>query len=142
MRSDLGQRLEDEGPLAESRVRHDESGLVDDLATVEDQIEVERARRVPVGTLPPEALLDREESVQQGARRQRRGADDGRVQVPGLWRGSADRRSVVKGRGPNAAEERAELSDGARERRCAVAEIAAEGDGDGDARRVSRRSSG
>ena len=45
VRGDLGERLEDEPALPEARVRHDEPGLVDDRVAIQNQVEIERARR-------------------------------------------------------------------------------------------------
>src|SRR5262249_25253645 len=42
----LGERLEDEPPLAKARMRDNETGLVQDVVAVQNQIEVERARRI------------------------------------------------------------------------------------------------
>src|SRR5215831_3652635 len=67
LRSDFGERLQDERSLPESRVWQREPGLVDDLLTIQNQIEVQRARCVPVGTLAPETLLDGQKRLQERA---------------------------------------------------------------------------
>ena len=68
---DLRERLQHETPLAEPRMRHDQSRLVNDLLAKQDQIQIERPRRVRIRALPPPLALDREQGVQQRPRRQR-----------------------------------------------------------------------
>ena len=65
-RSKLVERLEDEAPLVEKRVRDGEPGLVDHLVAVEEEVEVERPRAVLAGDPDAaEALLDGEQAVEE-----------------------------------------------------------------------------
>jgi hypothetical protein len=76
-----GERFEDERALGQTRVRHDQSGLVHDAIAVEQQIEVERARGVAFAAFAPGRALEREQRVEKRARRERRlDANDG-VQI-------------------------------------------------------------
>ena len=79
----LGQRLQHEAAPAEARVRHDEAGLVDDLHPEENQIEVERARRVGIRALAAELPLGLEQRVEQGPGGECGVADGGGVQDSG-----------------------------------------------------------
>ncbi len=83
VRCDLGERLEDEQPLAKTRVRHLQAGLVDHLPVVEDQIEIERARRAWMRSLAAALAFDQQQDVEQlraararSPRRRRRSGTD------------------------------------------------------------------
>ncbi len=70
-RRNVGERAEDERALVHPRVRHREPGEPDPAATKEQQIEVERTRRVAprLGIAAPEvAALDRMQRGEQCAR--------------------------------------------------------------------------
>ena len=80
-------------------MRHLEAGLVDALVPVEQQVEVDRsgAARRP----SPDASelgFDREEPVEQAARRERRFECDGAVEEARLVRNRADRIGLTQGR--------------------------------------------
>jgi hypothetical protein len=61
----LRKRLEDEPPLVEARVGDNETGLVDLLVAVEQEVEVERPRAVLADDADAaEALLDDEQAVE------------------------------------------------------------------------------
>lgn len=74
------------------RMRHDEPGLVDARVAVEEQVEVERARSVRDARHADAArgALEREERVEQRARRERGRELRRAVQVGALARGAAD----------------------------------------------------
>jgi len=67
-RCDLGERREHEGTLAKPRMRHDEIRRIDDVVTVEDQIQIERARRAGKRPLTTKSLLDVEQCREDLAR--------------------------------------------------------------------------
>ena len=69
IRGDFGERFQHEAPLAEARVRHDEPWLVEDVHPVENQIQVERPRRIRIGALAPELPLGLEQRLEERARR-------------------------------------------------------------------------
>jgi len=92
---DLGERLEHESPLAEARMRNGQAGLVQHGIPEENQIEVERARRVRVRPLTASRLLGRQQRLEQRSRRHRRLADRGRIQEQRLRTGDADGNRVV-----------------------------------------------
>ncbi len=68
--ADLGQGLQHEQAGAKARMGYDEPWLVDDLVAEEDEVEVEGARRVPVGTDAPSCVLESLERGEQFPRRQ------------------------------------------------------------------------
>ena len=77
---------------------HDEVGLVDRLVSVEQEIEVDRARpEAGAAALPPERVLDPAKAVEESAWRERRVHGDGRVQKARL-RGVPDGIGVAKAR--------------------------------------------
>ena len=47
-------------------MRQPQSGLVDDVAAVQDQVEVERPRRAGIWSFAPELPLDFEQRVEHG----------------------------------------------------------------------------
>ena len=110
VRCDFRQRLEHEAPLAESRMRHDQPGLVDHGLPKQDQIQIERPRRVRGRPLPPTLALDPEQGVQQRPRRQRRLPDGGGVQIQRLRPGDAGGDRVVVGGDGELAEKRSEAA--------------------------------
>jgi hypothetical protein len=92
----LDERLEDEPPLCEPRVRNREPRLVDHLVSVEEEIEVDRPRAVSrPGPLAPEPALDGEKASQELERSVDRLDRTGRVQEARLvdvadWIGLAE----------------------------------------------------
>src|ERR1041385_4854123 len=92
VRRDFVERFEHELALAESRMRDDQVRHVDDGVAVENEIEIERARRVLVRMVAAEALFDGVQHVEDGGRRERRVANRRRVEKHRLRRGHADRR--------------------------------------------------
>jgi hypothetical protein len=134
------QRLEDEPPLAEPRVRHAQPGLVEDVVPREDEIDVERAGRVRPRPRAPVRALDGVQRVEDFARAERAVADAGGVEERRIGRGSRSlSRSLDQGREAEAGEKRGYVgsrrADGGR----AIAEAAAEGEGDGTGGRRRRR---
>ena len=70
---ELGERLEREPPLVQPRMRHVQTGSVDRLVAVEEEVEVDRARaEARARPLPTEGLLDGKHPVQELAWRKRR----------------------------------------------------------------------
>jgi hypothetical protein len=80
-------------------MRHLEAGLVHALVPVEEQVQVERAGAA--GRPCPDAAelgFDREQHVEQAARRQRRLDRDGAVEEPRLVGDWPDRIGLTEGR--------------------------------------------
>lgn len=123
-------------------MRNHETGLLDDLVAVEDEIEIECPRRVLGRACSSEAVFHREQRVEERTGRERRCTDGGRVQIAGLGRGNSNGSGVVKGRGAQVWNKRPQEVERRNEGGLPVTEIGAEGDGNGNAARVSRRSSG
>ena len=86
VRRQLGERLEREPALVETRMRHVETWLVQHEVTVEQQVEIDRARApaflVVAGAAEP--ALDVEQDVEQLAGREASLDGDGAVHVAGL----------------------------------------------------------
>ena len=80
-------------------MRHLEARLVDALVPVEKQVEVERPRAAR-GPCPdaPELAFDREQHVEEAARRQRGLECDGPVEEPWLVGDRPDRVALTEGR--------------------------------------------
>jgi hypothetical protein len=70
LRSDLGQRQEHERPLVHARVRNGQAGFPDDFVAVEQQVQVERARRARERSLAARPRLGGEQLIEQLARGQ------------------------------------------------------------------------
>ena len=98
VRSDFDQRREDEGAQVHARVRQLKSRAVDYLFVVEQQVEVERARRVVIIAPPSELAFDGEQRAEQIVRRECRCELGDGVDEVGLV-GNADRRRAVERRG-------------------------------------------
>lgn len=92
-------------------MRHDEPGLVDHVVPVQNQIQIERARRAEVRPRPAEAMLDREQSIQQRTGRERRIRDQRAVQ-DGRLRILADVRRLVERGDANVEEDGLKRGDG------------------------------
>src|SRR5439155_8443943 len=128
--SQLGERLEDEAPLVQARVRDGEPGLVDHLVAVQEKVEIERPRAVLVGDAnAAETLLDREQPVEELARREARLQLDGSVEERRLLADS-HRFRLAQGRDADDLGSRLgpERVDGCAQRALAVAEVRAEAD--------------
>ena len=108
---------------------NEQAGLVDDRVAVQNEVEIERARRTAVWARSPELLFDGKQALQQGVRRQRRRPDDGAVQHRRLDL-CANVGSVVEGGNAQAANEVTQRVDGCVQRGPPVSDIAAECDGD------------
>ena len=97
-RGDVDEWTEHERPLVHPRMRHRESRHVHAAASVEQEIEIERARgvapRLEVAA-PSRATLDRVQRVEQRPRAQRRSDLDDGVDVVGLRRLADDRRPAL-----------------------------------------------
>src|SRR6516165_874250 len=130
-RVDVVPRGEDEGTLMGPRMRQDQFRVVAHDVTVDDDVQVERARAPDLVPDPPEDLLHPVAPFQDGVGGQRRRGDEHGVEVVGLLR-AANRRGQVDGRHrdqvePGSVEKRV---DGPLQILEPVAEIAAEGYGD------------
>ena len=77
-------------------MRDDESLLFDDALPIQNQIEVEGARRARMRTLTAEALFDVEQGVEELARGERRAAGRCRVQKARLSTDDANGKGVAK----------------------------------------------
>lgn len=71
VRSNFGERLEDEAALAETRVRHDQARLVERGITKQQEVEIQAAGSVRVGALAAPLLLDGQQRLEQVPRRHR-----------------------------------------------------------------------
>jgi len=109
-------------------VRDDQSRFVDDVIAKQDEIEIERARRVDVRPLPVAGALDGEQRVEQRPRRGRGHADDRRIQEARLRAGNADGIGFVIAGYLEIVEQQPEPGNCEVEVRAPIAEIAAERD--------------
>jgi len=130
---DLRERFQYEPPFAKSRVRNDESGLVDHQISEQNQIEVERAGRVRMWTLAAARVLDRHQGIEHLPRRERRLADRRRVEEGRLRSDDADRIGFVIAGNFRMREERPKPGDREIEVRAPIADVAPQGDGRNDA---------
>jgi len=127
LRRNLDKRREHEAPLAETWMRDYEPRLVDDGLAVQDQIQIERARRACVGTFTAECALNREKRLEQVARRKRAFPCCCCVQEPRLGT-DADGCRVVKSRETKAGDVLAQVSRGLVQVPLAVPQVAPEGE--------------
>jgi hypothetical protein len=137
---DLCQRREDEGAVAKPRVRHPQSGLVDDRSAIQHQVEVERPRSSVERTIAAALRLERQQDSEQLLSREVREARRGPVQEDGLL-ADADRIGINEGGNTELGEEGTEVIDSEREMRGSIPQVAAKGDRDAW-HRLSRRASG
>ena len=79
-RGDFSQWFQHESPPPESRVRHGQPRLVDNLIAKQHQIEIERPRRASKRALASPLGLDCQQGIQHASRRQLRFADHRRVE--------------------------------------------------------------
>lgn len=70
LRRDFGERQQYKGPLVNARMRHCQALVLNELVSVEQQIQIQRARRIAIRTLTPSRLLYGLQRIEQ---RQRRG---------------------------------------------------------------------
>src|SRR5215468_4321109 len=127
---EVGERHQREGALVQARVREHEAGLVQHQLAVEQEVEVEAPRRVAdAGAHTAGERLDREQPLEQRARRERGAERHRRVQVRALRR-PADRRGLVdrRHREHGDALARAQPRQREVEERAAVAQVRAERD--------------
>src|SRR5574338_600485 len=136
---DLGQRLQHEGTLMHARMRHHQARLVDDRLAMQQQVEIHGTRRQVPGPRAPTFMLDRQQGVEQRARRQGGVHRDHCVDVVRVVVGHAHRRGVVErgarcdlrgGQGGDALERQLEGLRG-------VAEVRTEGDVGADSRHAA-----
>lgn len=139
LRRQLAERLQYEGSLTKAGVRNHQTRLVDLAFAVEQEIEVERARRVArAAALAALTSLDLEQCFEQFARRQARANERHRIEVGTLLAGP-HRRTFVDARGEDAMHpgQRAQSGEARRDVALALAEVRAERDvGDGVGGRI------
>ena len=80
VRRNLGERFQHEAAVTKTRVGDDEVAFIHDDVAVQDQVEIESARRTRVRALTTELSFDIKESVEKVAGRQRCVAGRGGVQ--------------------------------------------------------------
>src|SRR5829696_5669187 len=137
---DLCQRREDEGAVAKTRVRHPQSGLVDDRSAIEHQVEVERPRSSVERTIAAALRLECQQDSEQLLSREVREARSGPVQENGL-RADANGIGIDERGDAELGEEGTEVIDSEGEMRGAIPQVAAEGNRD-VCHRLSRRATG
>ena len=98
------------------------------MVLVEDQIEIERSGGAWMRALSPEALLDCEQAAEQIARIEGGFPHRGGIEKPRL-RVNPNRLGIVKRRCGEAGDEAGDFVERADQRRVAIAEVAAQGDG-------------
>ena len=110
-------------------MRHHQSRFGHALVAVQNQIEIERSGRAGAGAHPAVLPFDFQQPIQYLPRRQAGVADHHAVQVARL-RADADRRGIERRGLAEVREKGGQLADGECQVGLAVAEIAAERDGD------------
>jgi len=96
IRGEITERLQYERPVGETRMREFEIGLREDSVAVEEQIEIERSRPIPLAAGPALLRLDLEQARQECSRCECRPKTHDRVQVRTLRR--TDGIGLVHGR--------------------------------------------
>jgi hypothetical protein len=117
-------------------MRHHQARFVHPGAAIQNQVEVEGARRARRRSFTPILPFNVEQPIQQRAGRQAGLTHDDAVQVAWLF-ADADWRRVVPRGVPEVREDRGQAADGEGEVRLAIAEVAAQGDRDGGRRGYS-----
>src|SRR5215218_1158979 len=120
-------------------MRHGQPRLADDRISVKDEVEVERAWRTLERALASSVVLDRQERMQELAWTQSRRASRRAVQEYRL-RADAHRVGVDESGNTDVLDERTQAFEREPEVGSAIAQVAPEGNRDGD-RRISRQSS-
>src|SRR5262245_30489188 len=125
VRGNLGERFQHEAAVTKTWVWHHEVGFVRDEVAVQDQVEIESARRTRVGALTAELSFDIKEGLEEVAGRQRCVAGGGGIQKSRLI---ADTNGIgfVKSRYAELLQVLLEGGDGFTQQTLAVTEIAAE----------------
>jgi hypothetical protein len=126
VRGNLDQRLEYEAPLAKTRVRHDQAGFVDGGITIQQEIEIEAARSVRIGTLAAPLVFDGQQGLEQFARRHRRLPYRRGIPEERLGTGRTHGNGVAEPRYAKASKDVPETGDCVVEVIGPIAEIAAE----------------
>ena len=127
---EIAERLEHERPLGDAGMGHGEIGLGDLPLAVQQQVEIERTRLVAhAAALAALAALDREQLLEQDARRELGRQACRRIEIGALSSGS-DRSRLVDARRHHVAHaaQRAQRRESGPELPLAVAEIGAERD--------------
>ncbi len=131
---DVGERCEDERALGEPGVGEGELRVVAETVAVEEQVEVERAVAPARAAPPPRLALEEFQHRQQRFRFEVGVTDDGAVEIGGTARvgpAVADGGRLVDAARAASVEQIAEALDRPAHVALAVAEVAADGDGDG-----------
>ena len=128
IRRNRGERFQNEPPLAEARMRHGQARLVQHGVAQQNQIEIQRARRVHVRPRAAALQLERLQRLQNCPSRERRVADKRGIQVHRLRAGDAHGDRVVVPGNVDVGEEGTKLRDGVVEVGAPIADVAAESD--------------
>jgi hypothetical protein len=126
-RGDRRERLQDETPLAETRVRNDEAGLVDDQIAEQHEVQIERTRGTLKRPFAASRALDGLQGTKQVARGQPSASNRCGVQERGS--GSVDWRRLVERRRDEIQQQAAQFDQRELEMRPAVTLVGAERDG-------------
>src|SRR5262245_59149895 len=111
-------------------MRHAQAGFVDDVAAVEDQIQIERPRSARIGPFTASLALDLQEVAQQFLRGRLGVANYGGIEEARLLL-YTDRIGLIERRDSQFVEDFGQPGDSERKMGMAVAEIAAKRNGDG-----------
>jgi len=127
----LGERFQHEAAVTKTRVWHHEVALIHDEVAVQDEVEIESARRTPVGALTAELSFDIKEGVEEVAGRQRCVADGSGIQKSRLI---ADTNGIgfVKSGYAELLQVLPEGGDRVTQQKLTVTQVAAESDCDGN----------
>ena len=123
---DLGQRLEHEAPLVQARVGNHEAGSIAPLVPEEQDVDVDRARAVPLRAHAPHLALGGEARLEERLGTERRLSLRRQVQEPALGRPPHGLREPERAAPRHAEAASDEPPEGAIERGLAVAQVGAE----------------
>ena len=130
LRYDFGQRLEHECPFSQARMRQHQIRFGGHGVADQQQIQIEGARRVEIGALPPSLAFDCEQLFEELARRGIAGANGHRVQIPRLRVGYADGIGFVDRGETQVGEQPLKPGPGIVDVRLTIAEVRSDADRD------------
>lgn len=130
LRRDFGQWFEHEYPFGEARVRQHQIRFGRHRVANQQQIQIERARRVRVGALPSSLAFDCEQLREKLTRRGTAGAGSYGVQVWRLSAGNTDRVGLADRGEPKAGEQPLKPGPGVVDMRLPIAEVRSDADRD------------
>ena len=137
VRRDVVKRDQDEAALGDARVRHLERVGADHAVTVEEDVDVDRARAVSLARAPPHPGLDPLHGGEEVGRLERGGALQREIQETGLV-GHVHRLGLVDRRDPLDPDVRAEALERLGQVALAVSHVRPEPEVDGRRRRHGR----